>query len=69
MGLGPHPVARARRGLRNCRAAPPLSGLVGVRGTAVRPRTAPDSGHLHPTRVRWGAPGTRDRRETDASPL
>eukprot|EP00661_Eupelagonemidae_sp_cell13_P020626 gene20626-biopygen1051 len=24
MGLGPHPVARARRGLRNCRAAPPL---------------------------------------------
>eukprot|EP00661_Eupelagonemidae_sp_cell13_P021681 gene21681-biopygen10194 len=46
MGLGPHPVARARRGVGESTAAPPRgpggvlgSGLVGVRGTAVRPRT------------------------------
>eukprot|EP00661_Eupelagonemidae_sp_cell13_P021373 gene21373-biopygen10173 len=43
MGLGPHPVARARRGLRNCKAAPlgfPPQG----RGTATPKKEAPPPG-------------------------
>eukprot|EP00661_Eupelagonemidae_sp_cell13_P019758 gene19758-biopygen20550 len=35
MGLGPHPVARARRGLRNCKAAPLGFPPQGARGCPV----------------------------------
>eukprot|EP00661_Eupelagonemidae_sp_cell13_P021060 gene21060-biopygen17629 len=71
MGLGPHPVARARRGLRNCKAAPlgfPPQGARGcpvararVRGPPKRPppawRRRPATPHMSGV----GAPAIRPR--------
>eukprot|EP00661_Eupelagonemidae_sp_cell13_P021267 gene21267-biopygen8631 len=49
MGLGPHPVARARRGLRNCRAAPPLgAGGCPVERARRGPRNRGAAPHLRP---------------------
>eukprot|EP00661_Eupelagonemidae_sp_cell13_P014508 gene14508-biopygen11156 len=46
MGLGPHPVARARRGLRNCKAAPPLGSEEPRNGPTKK--TAPTPGGDEP---------------------
>eukprot|EP00661_Eupelagonemidae_sp_cell13_P020412 gene20412-biopygen4084 len=54
MGLGPHPVARARRGLRNCKAAPLGFPPQGARGC---PPVGPDR-----SGGRVGVRGTAKRR-------
>eukprot|EP00661_Eupelagonemidae_sp_cell13_P020576 gene20576-biopygen17589 len=62
MGLGPHPVARARRGLRNCKAAPlgfPPQGAGGRPVARGRKRLEEATPGHYMSGV--GAPATRPR--------
>eukprot|EP00661_Eupelagonemidae_sp_cell13_P017062 gene17062-biopygen15875 len=66
MGLGPHPVGRARRrcGGTTTAAPPPLRGRVGVRGTAQRPKKAtptPGGDEIPPYMSGVGPPAMRPR--------